>query len=98
MPLTFILLVPLAILLGWLASVFLRTGTPRELLLLVAVSLAGALIGAFLITPPFAGRLALNGFSLPGLLFSLSGSILLLAIAGALLRMARRRRKLPSGA
>lgn len=84
MPLTFILLLPLAVLLAWLASVILRADTPRELIGLVLASLAGALFGAFVITPPFAGRLAWIGFSLPGLLFSLFGSVLLLAVAGAL--------------
>ena len=56
-----------------------RTG--REVLLLVFLGLVGALIGALVITPPFAGRLALYGFSLPGFLISLLGSILLLALA-----------------
>jgi uncharacterized membrane protein YeaQ/YmgE (transglycosylase-associated protein family) len=95
MPLTFILLVPLAVLLGWLASVILRTDTPRELASLILVSLGGALVGAFLITPPFAGRLAWTGFSLPGLLFSLFGSVLLLAVAGALVTAMAARRQAP---
>jgi uncharacterized membrane protein YeaQ/YmgE (transglycosylase-associated protein family) len=97
MPLTFLLLVPLALLVGWLASVWLRSRTPGELVGLLLVSLAGAAVGALVITPPFAGRLAWAGFSLPGLLFSLLGSILLLALTGALLRF-RRRRRAPNAA
>ena len=96
MPLTFILLAVLALLLGWLASVMLSARTPRELFGLLLVSLAGALVGAFVITPPFAGRIATTGFSLPGLLFSLFGSVLLLVVAGALAKAVAARSRAPA--
>jgi uncharacterized membrane protein YeaQ/YmgE (transglycosylase-associated protein family) len=95
MPLTFILLFLFALLFGWLASVILRANTPRELLGLLLTSLAGALVGAFMITPPFAGRIAWIGFSLPGLLFSLFGSVLLLVVAGALTKAVAARSHAP---
>ncbi len=95
MPLTFILLALFAVLLGWLASVVVRADTPRELFGLILTSLAGALFGAFVITPPFAGRIATTGFSLPGLLFSLFGSILLLVAAGALAKAMAGRSRAP---
>ena len=74
---------------------FIAWGTPGGMI--VGLGLAGALIGAFVITPPFAGRLATYGFSLPGLLISLLGSILLLALAILVLRR-KARPAPPSGA
>jgi uncharacterized membrane protein YeaQ/YmgE (transglycosylase-associated protein family) len=94
MPLTWILLALFGPLLGWLASVVIRARSATELLLLALTGLAGALFGALVLTPPIAGRLEWSGFSLPGLLFSLLGSLLLLGAACAILR--RKRRAPPS--
>lgn len=92
MPLTWILLVLLGALFGWIVSVMLQARTPIEVLAPVLAGVAGALIGAVLITPVFAGELEPTGFSLPGLLFSLLGSILALALTAAALRLRVRRR------
>lgn len=92
MPLTWILLVLLGALLGWLASVILEARTGGEVLGPVLAGVAGGLAGALLITPTFTGELEPTGFSLPGLLFSLLGSILAAALAIVVLQRLRRRR------
>jgi uncharacterized membrane protein YeaQ/YmgE (transglycosylase-associated protein family) len=98
MPLTWILIVLLGSLLGWLAAVILEARTARQVLGLVLLGLVGALLGAFIITPPFAGTLPTLGFSLPGLLLALLGSVILLVIAGLIVRGQRRRAGRPNGA
>lgn len=95
MPLTWIALVLLAALLGWLASVILEARTAGEVLAPVLAGVAGALAGAVLITPTFAGRLEPTGFSLPGLLFSLVGALFGAALAVIVLQRLRRRRSRP---
>jgi uncharacterized membrane protein YeaQ/YmgE (transglycosylase-associated protein family) len=89
MPLTWILLVLLAALLGWLASVMAHGRTAGEVLTFVLGGVAGAVAAALLITPVFAGKLEPTGFSLPGLLFSLLGTILASALAAAIFRRRR---------
>jgi uncharacterized membrane protein YeaQ/YmgE (transglycosylase-associated protein family) len=91
MPLTWILLVLLGTLLGWLGSVVFHGRTAGEVLAFVLSGVAGGLLGALFITPTFAGKLEPTGFTLPGLLFSLAGSVLLVALTAAVLRVKRRR-------
>jgi uncharacterized membrane protein YeaQ/YmgE (transglycosylase-associated protein family) len=98
MPLTWILIIVFGSLLGWLAAVILEARTAREVLGLVGLGLVGALFGAFIITPPFAGSLPRLGFSLPGLLLALLGSVVLLVVVGLVVRRQRRRQRPPSGA
>lgn len=93
MPFTWILIVLFGGLLGWIAAVMVPARTGNQLIGLVLAGVIGAILGAIFITPPFAGRLAFYSFSLPGLLISLLGSILLLALGGLLLR--RRGRRAP---
>ncbi|GAA4010840.1 hypothetical protein GCM10022280_05200 [Sphingomonas swuensis] len=85
MPLTWILLLLAGALLGWLVSVMVASSTPREVLTMVGLGIVGAVLGALLVTPILAGPVEPTGFSLPALLLSLLGAILLLA-AGVLLR------------
>lgn len=91
MPLSWIALVLVAALLGWLASVFLHSERPREIIGLVAVGIIGATAGAVLLTPVLAGRLEPTGFSLPGVLLSLLGAFLALGLVGAVQHVVRRR-------
>lgn len=81
MPLTWILLLLLSAALGWLASVILHADQARSVLLLIGLSMAGAVLGALLLTPVLAGPVEPFGFSLPALLLSLLGSFILLGIA-----------------
>lgn len=90
MPLSWIALVLLGALLGWLTSVVLHSQTARDVLGLVGLGAAGAVIGALLITPALAGRLEATGFSLPGVLLSLVGAFLALGLAAAATRFGPR--------
>jgi uncharacterized membrane protein YeaQ/YmgE (transglycosylase-associated protein family) len=66
---------------GWLASLMMRTDGQQGILLNVVVGIVGALIGGWLISPMVgAGTINSNDFSLPGLGVSLLGAVILLAI------------------
>ncbi|WP_426265650.1 GlsB/YeaQ/YmgE family stress response membrane protein [Sphingomonas sp. LHG3443-2] len=91
MPLSWIALILVGALLGWLASVVLHSDRARDVLGLVALGAVGALLGAMLITPALAGKLEPTGFSLPGVLLSLIGAFLALGIVAAASRIGRRR-------
>ena len=91
MPLSWIALILIGALLGWLASVVLHSDRARDVLGLVALGAVGALLGALLITPALAGKLEPTGFSLPGVLLSLIGAFLALGIVAAASRIGRLR-------
>lgn len=64
---------------GWLASLVMRT--PEGVLLNVVVGIVGAMLGGWLISPLVgAGTINQNDFSLPGLGVSFLGAVILLAI------------------
>jgi uncharacterized membrane protein YeaQ/YmgE (transglycosylase-associated protein family) len=91
MPLSWIALILLGALLGWLASVILHSDRPRDVLGLVGLGALGAVLGALLITPVLAGKLEPTGFSLPGVLLSVLGAFLALGVVAAAGRIGRRR-------
>ncbi len=67
--------------LGWLASLIMGTDAQQGILLNVVVGIVGALIGGFVLAPLFGTATINQGdFSLSGLLVSLLGAIILLAI------------------
>ena len=67
--------------LGWLASIIMRTNAQQGLFLNIVVGIIGALVAGFVLTPLFGiGTINQNNFSLPALLVSLLGAIILLAI------------------
>jgi uncharacterized membrane protein YeaQ/YmgE (transglycosylase-associated protein family) len=70
---------------GWLASLVMKTDKQQGLFLNVVVGIVGALL-AGLIVSPFVGTRTINqsNFSLPGLLVSFVGAIILLAIVNML--------------
>lgn len=86
MPLSWIVLLLVGALLGWIASVILYSQTVRDVLGLCALGAVGGVLGALLLTPPLAGRLEPTGFSLPGVLLSLLGSFVVLGLVLALKR------------
>jgi uncharacterized membrane protein YeaQ/YmgE (transglycosylase-associated protein family) len=68
-------------LIGWVASLIMKTDAQQGLLLNVIVGLVGALLGGWLIAPLVGvGTINQNDFSLPSLGVSLLGAIILLAI------------------
>ena len=75
--------------LGWLASILMKTDAQQGLLLNVLVGIVGAMVGGWLISP-LVGVATINqdNFSLPGLLVSFVGAVILLAVVN----LFRRRR------
>lgn len=77
--------------LGWLASIVMRTDGQQGILLNVVVGIVGALIAGFVIAPLFGtGTINSNDFSISGLLVSFVGAIVLLAIVNLFRRGAPR--------
>jgi uncharacterized membrane protein YeaQ/YmgE (transglycosylase-associated protein family) len=68
-------------LIGWIASLIMKTDAQQGILLNVVVGIVGALIGGWLISPLIgAGTINQSDFSLAGLFVSLVGAVILLAI------------------
>ena len=77
----FILWIIIGGILGWLASLIMRTNAQQGLFLNIVVGVIGALVAGFVLTPLFGiGTINQNNFSLPALLVSLLGAIILLAM------------------
>ncbi len=68
-------------LIGWVASMIMKTDAQQGIILNVVVGIVGAMLGGFLLAPLFgAGTINGNDFSVMGLVVSLLGAIILLAI------------------
>jgi uncharacterized membrane protein YeaQ/YmgE (transglycosylase-associated protein family) len=68
-------------LIGWIASMVMRTNAQQGVILNVVVGIVGALLAGLLLAPLFGtGSITQGDFSLSGLLISLVGAIVLLAI------------------
>jgi uncharacterized membrane protein YeaQ/YmgE (transglycosylase-associated protein family) len=72
---------------GWLASIIMRTDGQQGILLNVVVGVIGALLGGWLLAPLFGtGTINQGDFSLSGLVVSLLGAVILLAIVNLIRR------------
>jgi uncharacterized membrane protein YeaQ/YmgE (transglycosylase-associated protein family) len=70
---------------GWLASIVMKR--PEGTILNIVVGIVGAMLGGWLISPLLgAGTINQNDFSLPGLLVSFVGAVILLAIVNLVQR------------
>jgi uncharacterized membrane protein YeaQ/YmgE (transglycosylase-associated protein family) len=68
-------------LLGWIASMIMRTNAEQGMFLNIVVGIIGALLGGWLLAPLFGtGTINQNDFSIGSLLVSLLGAVILLAI------------------
>lgn len=66
---------------GWVASNLMRTNSQQGLLLDIVVGIIGAFVAGYFLSPIFGvGTINQNNFSLPALLVSLGGAVLLLAV------------------
>lgn len=66
---------------GWVASLIMKTDAQQGLILNVVVGIVGALLGGWLLSPLVgAGTVNQGDFSLMGLLVSLAGAVILLAV------------------
>ena len=65
---------------GWLASMIMKTDGQQGILLNVVVGIVGAFIGGWLISPLVGMGTINQGFSIGSVVVSLVGAIILLAI------------------
>jgi uncharacterized membrane protein YeaQ/YmgE (transglycosylase-associated protein family) len=77
----FIIWVVIGGIIGWIASMIMRTNAQQGLLLNVVVGIIGALLGGWLLAPLFGtGTINQNDFSLGSLIVSLLCAVVLLAV------------------
>jgi uncharacterized membrane protein YeaQ/YmgE (transglycosylase-associated protein family) len=65
---------------GWLASIIMRTDAQQGILLNVIVGIVGALLAGFIISPMIGVGTINDGVTLASFLVSLVGAVVLLAI------------------
>ena len=74
-------------LIGWVASLIMKTDGQQGMILNVVVGVIGALLGGWLLSPLVgAGTVNQGDFSVMGLLVSLGGAIILLFIVSLVRR------------
>jgi uncharacterized membrane protein YeaQ/YmgE (transglycosylase-associated protein family) len=67
---------------GWIASIIMKTNGRQGLIADIIVGIVGAFIGGYFLSPLFnVGTINDGDFSLPALLVSLGGAVILLAIS-----------------
>ena len=67
---------------GWVASLIMKTNNRQGLIADIIVGIVGAFLGGYFLSPIFnAGTINEGDFSLPALLVSLGGAVILLAIS-----------------
>lgn len=73
--------------LGWLASIVMKTDAQQGIILNVIVGIVGAVLGGWLLAPLFGtGTINQDNLSLPSLLVSFLGAVILLAIVNLVRR------------
>ena len=78
----FILWIIAGALIGWVASIIMRTNNRQGLISDIIVGIVGAFVGGYFLTPLFnVGTINEGDFSIPALLVSLGGAVILLAIS-----------------
>ena len=76
---------------GWLASVIMKTNGQQGLVLDIVVGVVGAFLAGYFLSPLFGvSTINQNNFSLPALLVSLLGAVILLFVV-RLVRQGSRR-------
>jgi uncharacterized membrane protein YeaQ/YmgE (transglycosylase-associated protein family) len=87
----FIIWIVVGGIIGWLASIVMKTNAQQGLFLNIIVGIIGAFLGGFLLSPLLgAGTINGNDFSLSGLFVSFLGAIILLAIINLFRRRSAR--------
>jgi uncharacterized membrane protein YeaQ/YmgE (transglycosylase-associated protein family) len=77
--------------LGWLASLVMKTDGQQGIFLNIVVGIVGALIAGFVIAPLLGtGTINSNDFSVSGLVVSFLGAVVLLAIVNMFRRRSLR--------
>ena len=74
-------------LIGWVASMIMKTDAQQGVILNVVVGIVGAFLGGWFLAPMLGtGTINTNDFSLAGLGVSLLGAVILLAIVNLIRR------------
>ena len=82
-----IILIIVGGILGWLASIVMRTDAQQGVFLNIVVGIVGALLAGFILNPLIGGSNIMSGdFSASGLLVSFVGAVVLLAIVNLVRR------------
>jgi uncharacterized membrane protein YeaQ/YmgE (transglycosylase-associated protein family) len=74
-------------LIGWVASLLMKTDAQQGMFLNVVVGIVGAMLGGWLIAPMVGiGTINQSALSIPSMLVSLVGAVILLAIVNLVRR------------
>jgi uncharacterized membrane protein YeaQ/YmgE (transglycosylase-associated protein family) len=66
---------------GWLASILMRTNGQQGTLLNVVVGIVGAFVASYFLSPMFGiGTINQGNYSMPAILLSIAGAVVLLAV------------------
>ena len=72
---------------GWLASMLMKTDAQQGMVMNVVVGIVGAMLAGWLISPMVGvGTINQDNFSLPSMVVSLIGAVILLAVVNLLRR------------
>lgn len=83
----FIIWIVIGGIIGWLASLVMKTDAQQGLFLNVVVGIVGALLGGWLLSPLFGtGTINADDFSVMSLVVSFLGAVILLAIVNLVFR------------
>lgn len=83
----FIIWIVIGGVIGWLASMVMKTDAQQGIFLNIVVGIVGAFLGGWLLAPLFgAGTINSDNFSLSSLLVSFLGAVILLGIVNLLRR------------
>jgi uncharacterized membrane protein YeaQ/YmgE (transglycosylase-associated protein family) len=78
---TWVLIIIIGGILGWLASIVMRTDAQQGIFLNIIVGIVGAILGGLLLSPLLGGAPITSGaFDIRSLLVSFLGAVILLAI------------------
>lgn len=83
----FIIWIVIGGIIGWLASMVMKTDAQQGIFLNIVVGIIGAFLGGWLLSPLFgAGTINSEDFSLVSILVSFLGAVILLAVVNLLRR------------
>ncbi len=84
---TFLLVILVGGVLGWLASIVMRTDAQQGLILNIVVGIVGAFVAGILLTPLLGGApITAGAFDLRSLVVSFLGAVVLLAVVNLFTR------------
>ena len=87
----FIIWIVVGGLIGWVASIVMKTNAQQGLFLNIIVGIVGAFLGGLFLAPMFGtGTINSDDFSLSGLVVSFLGAVVLLAIVNLFRRSSTR--------